>query len=149
MTKLTSLIQSTHPFHTFEFFPPRTPQGLANLLDRIHRLISDPLSPPIGINVTWGAGGSTALKSLELAEEIVKLVKEDGKEDKVQVVLHLTCTNMGRKLLDQALAVSPPLCIVGYLADSWSQKCRQLGIQNILALRGGTSLIPIPPRFPH
>jgi methylenetetrahydrofolate reductase (NADPH) len=106
MTKLTSLIESTHPFHTFEFFPPRTPQGLANLLDRIHRLISDPLSPPIGINVTWGAGGSTALKSLELAEEIVKLVKEDGKEDKVQVVLHLTCTNMGRKLLDQALAVS-------------------------------------------
>ncbi|KAJ9093588.1 hypothetical protein QFC20_007098 [Naganishia adeliensis] len=93
--------------------------GLANLLDRIHRLISDPLAPPIGINVTWGAGGSTALKSLELAEEIVKLVKEDGKEDKVQVVLHLTCTNMGRKLLDQALA-----------------KCRQLGIQNILALRG-------------
>ncbi|KAI5451506.1 methylenetetrahydrofolate reductase 1 [Naganishia albida] len=119
MTKLTQLIQSTHPFHTFEFFPPRTPQGLANLLDRIHRLISDPLAPPIGINVTWGAGGSTALKSLELAEEIVKLVKEDGKEDKVQVVLHLTCTNMGRKLLDQALA-----------------KCRQLGIQNILALRG-------------
>lgn len=124
--KLTELIPTTvasHPsraFHTFEFFPPRTPQGLLNLLDRIHRLISAPLCPPVGINVTWGAGGSTMVKSLELAEEIVKLVKEDGREGAVEVVLHLTCTNMRRGLLDQALV-----------------KCRQLGIQNILALRGG------------
>ncbi|KAJ9095961.1 hypothetical protein QFC21_005323 [Naganishia friedmannii] len=123
--KLTQLIPdavSAHPsraFHTFEFFPPRTPQGLLNLLDRIHRLISAPLCAPVGINVTWGAGGSTMVKSLELAEEIVKLVKEDGREGMVEVVLHLTCTNMRRKLLDQALV-----------------KCRQLGIQNILALRG-------------
>lgn len=107
MTKLTTLIAAhpTAPFHTFEFFPPRTPQGLANLLDRIHRLISDPLRPPVAISVTWGAGGSTAVKSLELAGEIVRLVGEDGARGRVEVVLHLTCTNMGRTLLDQALAV--------------------------------------------
>ncbi|KAJ9121474.1 hypothetical protein QFC22_002090 [Naganishia vaughanmartiniae] len=128
--KLTDLIPSavsSHPsraFHTFEFFPPRTPQGLLNLLDRIHRLISSPLNAPLGINVTWGAGGSTMVKSLELAEEIVKLVKEDGKEGAVEVVLHLTCTNMRRGLLDQALS-----------------KCRELGIQNILALRGGAHIV--------
>ncbi|KAJ9098057.1 hypothetical protein QFC19_006492 [Naganishia cerealis] len=106
--KLTALIPAAEPFHTFEFFPPRTPQGLANLLDRIHRLISDPLRPPVAISVTWGAGGSTAVKSLELAHEIVRLVREDGKEESVQVVLHLTCTNMGRKLVDSALAALSP-----------------------------------------
>jgi methylenetetrahydrofolate reductase (NADPH) len=99
MPHLTDLIVSQHtPFHTFEFFPPRSEQGLLNLLDRIRRLSSDPLRPPLAVSVTWGAGGGTSDRSLELAEEISKLGLE--------VILHLTCTNMPKEKVDQALSVS-------------------------------------------
>lgn len=109
-------LRNGQPFHTFEFFPPRTPEGLHNLLDRIHRMTSSPLSSPLAISVTWGAGGSTASRSLELAAEISKLQLANGKVD---IILHLTCTNMGKKMVDEAL-----------------KRCKELGVQNILALRG-------------
>jgi methylenetetrahydrofolate reductase (NADPH) len=92
------MLDLSAPFHTFEFFPPRTEAGLANLLDRINRLASPPLRRPVAISVTWGAGGATAERSLELAEEIVKMGFE--------VVLHLTCTNMPKSKVDHALEVS-------------------------------------------
>ncbi|KAL1409881.1 methylenetetrahydrofolate reductase 1 [Vanrija albida] len=112
MPHLTDLITARQgPFHTYEFFPPRTQPGLANLLDRIGRLATAPLNVPLAVSVTWGAGGSTADRSLDLAEAIVKMGLE--------VILHLTCTNMPIEKVDKAL-----------------QRCRDIGIQNILALRG-------------
>ncbi len=107
--KLSELIagSSGSPIHTYEFFPPRTAPGLQNLLDRISRLSSSPLLAPVAISVTWGAGGSTATRSLELAEEIVNLdLGRDGR--KVEVILHLTCTNMSKSLVDEALKVRLP-----------------------------------------
>jgi hypothetical protein len=86
------------PFHTYEFFPPRTEAGLVNLLDRIRRLAAKPLPAPIAVSVTWGAGGATAERSLELAEHVVKMGLE--------VILHLTCTNMPKARVDEALEVS-------------------------------------------
>lgn len=109
-------IGSGQPFHTFEFFPPRTPEGLANLLDRIERMTSPPLAPPLAIGITWGAGGSTAERSLDLVAQIARMKLAHGK---VHIVLHLTCTNMGKKMVDEAL-----------------KRCQELGVQNILALRG-------------
>ncbi|KAL5399078.1 hypothetical protein PMIN03_000869 [Paraphaeosphaeria minitans] len=67
---------------------------------------------PLFVNVTWGAGGSTATKSLELAEICQRQLG-------LTTCLHLTCTNMSRKLVDDAL-----------------EHARALGIRNILALRG-------------
>lgn len=67
---------------------------------------------PMFVTVTWGAGGSTAAKSLELAE---MCQRELG----LTTCLHLTCTNMSRKLVDETL-----------------EKAKGLGIRNILALRG-------------
>lgn len=67
---------------------------------------------PLFINVTWGAGGSTATKSLELAELCQRQLG-------LTTCLHLTCTNMSRALVDEAL-----------------EHARTLGIRNILALRG-------------
>ncbi|WRT70575.1 methylenetetrahydrofolate reductase [Kwoniella shivajii] len=133
MAPLASLITDRNgPFHTFEFFPPRTEAGLVNLLDRIQRLASAPLPSPLAVSVTWGAGGSTADKSLELAEHVTKLGLE--------VILHLTCTNMPKEKVDQAL-----------------EKCKSLGIRNILALRGdaprseeyATEPNPQPDYFQH
>lgn len=63
------------------------------------------------VTVTWGAGGSTAEKSLDLAQ----FSHEQGNT----TCLHLTCTNMDKAILDDALA-----------------RAKQAGIRNILALRG-------------
>jgi methylenetetrahydrofolate reductase (NADPH) len=96
--RLTDLIDAKKgPFHTYEFFPPRTEAGLVNLLDRIRRLASAPLPSPLAVSVTWGAGGGTAERSLELAEHVVKMG--------LDVILHLTCTNMPKEKVDQALKV--------------------------------------------
>jgi methylenetetrahydrofolate reductase (NADPH) len=85
-------------------------QGFANLSSRLERM-SQALRP-LFVNVTWGAGGSTANKSLELAEMCQRQLG-------LTTCLHLTCTNMSRKLVDEAL-----------------DQARALGIRNILALRG-------------
>ena len=63
------------------------------MLDRISRLRS---LNPLAISVTWGAGGSTKDRSLELAG----LTQE---EHGIDTILHLTCTNMEKGLVDEAL----------------------------------------------
>lgn len=115
MPHLTSLI-ATHngPFHNYEFFPPLTDPGFVNLLDRIRRLTSPPFQAPLAVSVTWGAGGSTAERSLELAQQIVGMG--------VEVILHLTCTNMPKDKVDTALQV----CVIHrremakLLTDGWA-----------------------------
>jgi methylenetetrahydrofolate reductase (NADPH) len=67
---------------------------------------------PAFVTVTWGAGGSTATKSLDLAETCQQDLG-------LCTCLHLTCTNMDQKILDDAL-----------------EHAKKLGIRNILALRG-------------
>lgn len=70
-------------------------QGFSNLLDRIDRLSS---LHPVAISVTWGAGGSTKDRSLDLAG---LTQSEYG----VETILHLTCTNMEGGMIDDALKV--------------------------------------------
>merc|ERR1719163_658616 len=64
------------------------------------------------IDVTWGAGGSTAEKTMEICTNAHKFHGLD-------VMMHLTCTNMPVEKLREALT-----------------QCKELGICNILALRG-------------
>lgn len=75
-------------------FPPKTSPGLTNLIDRIDRMSS--LSPT-WMHVTWGAGGSTRERSLELAGASQGMGLE--------TCLHLTCTNLQEGVLDQTLKV--------------------------------------------
>ena len=67
---------------------------------------------PLFVTVTWGAGGCTASRSLELAEVCQRQLG-------LTTCLHLTCTNMKRKVVDEAL-----------------EEAKALGVRNILALRG-------------
>ena len=67
---------------------------------------------PLFVTITWGAGGTTAGRSLELAEICQRQLQ-------LTTCLHLTCTNMSRGLVDEAL-----------------EEAKALGIRNILALRG-------------
>ena len=113
MEKITEKLAALSPgsnYFSLEFFPPKTAMGSSNLrarLDRMSRALR-----PLFVTVTWGAGGSTATKSIELAE---LCQRELG----LTTCLHLTCTNMSRALIDQAL-----------------EDAKVLGIRNILALRG-------------
>lgn len=68
---------------------------------------------PAAISVTWGAGGSTYDRSIDLAEFVAADLKkgENGQiaakeEAGVECVLHLTCTNMPRVKVVDALDVS-------------------------------------------
>ncbi|KAI1314350.1 hypothetical protein EDD11_002251 [Mortierella claussenii] len=97
------------PFYSFEYFPPKTAQGLSNLFDRIGRMQA--LSP-LFVTCTWGAGGSTFEKTTELSA-VAQTVHG------LETCMHLTCTNMDRGRVDDALA-----------------EAKKAGIQNILALRG-------------
>ncbi|KAK5779695.1 methylenetetrahydrofolate reductase (NAD(P)H) MET12 PWA37_000900 [Arxiozyma heterogenica] len=100
----------TDPSISLEFFPPKTESGKNILLERIRRMS---IMDPSFITVTWGAGGTTATKTIELASEISKNYSN------IPVCMHLTCTNMEPELIDKAL-----------------EECRKAGIRNILALRG-------------
>ncbi|THY82057.1 methylenetetrahydrofolate reductase-like protein [Aureobasidium pullulans] len=97
-------------YFSLEFFPPKTQQGFANLHARLSRMAHS--LRPLFVNVTWGAGGSTSTKSLALADMTQRQLG-------LTTCLHLTCTNMSRKLIDGAL-----------------EQAKALGIRNILALRG-------------
>ncbi|KAJ1914580.1 methylenetetrahydrofolate reductase 1 [Tieghemiomyces parasiticus] len=94
---------------SFEFFPPKTEQGLANLLARIVRMTE---LRPAFVDVTWGAGGSASDRTLELCRLIQAIPG-------VEVCMHLTCTNTTRESIDEAL-----------------KEAKSMRIQNILALRG-------------
>lgn len=65
------------------------------MIPRIARLAE---LKPISISVTWGAGGTTKNRSLELAGIT------QG-EYALDTVLHLTCTNMEMGLVDDTLRV--------------------------------------------
>lgn len=94
---------------SFEIFPPKTEQGMENLLQIIPELIA---LHPNYITVTYGAMGSTRERTLEIAS----LIKN---RYGMETVCHLTCVGASRTELDE---------ILSRIVDS--------GIRNIVALRG-------------
>ncbi|KAI9477182.1 methylenetetrahydrofolate reductase (NAD(P)H) met13 [Coemansia sp. RSA 989] len=107
--KLRQAADSKRPYFSMEYFPPKTEQGLANLYDRIERMSR---LGPMFVAVTWGAGGATAQRTLELCGACQGIFG-------IETVMHLTCTNMDKAKVDEAL-----------------EGAKDAGIQNILALRG-------------
>ncbi|KAH7101479.1 methylenetetrahydrofolate reduct [Auriculariales sp. MPI-PUGE-AT-0066] len=94
---------------SFEYFPPRTTQGLQNLLDRIERMRG--LGPEF-VDITWNAGGRTSDLSSELVKTCQGVIG-------IETCMHLTCTNMPANKVDIAL-----------------REAKLSGCRNILALRG-------------
>jgi methylenetetrahydrofolate reductase (NADPH) len=98
------------PVVSFEFFPPKTDDGQAYLLDVTIPTLSE-LRPDY-CSVTYGAGGSTRDRTLEIVHQI-----QD--EHELTAMAHLTCVAASRDHIEQTLA-----------------QAQSLGIKNILALRG-------------
>jgi len=98
------------PVISFEFFPPKTPEGDRNLLEKtipaLMRTGADYCS------VTYGAGGSTRDKTLAIVEQVQKL-------HGFTTVAHLTCVSAARSEIDDTL-----------------NRIKQAGVRNLLALRG-------------
>jgi len=97
------------PTFSFEFFPPRDDAGNTALFEALKAL--RPLAPAFA-SVTWGAGGSTSGKTLEMVSRIKR-------ETEIEAMAHLTCVGVSRAEL------------VAHL-----QTICDAGITNVLALRG-------------
>lgn len=94
---------------SFEFFPPKSDEGFEDLFRTIEAL--RPLAPDY-VSVTYGAGGSTRRKTVDL---VTRIKNEIG----IEAMAHLTCVGSTREEIAEVL-------------DTLDQG----GIQNVLPLRG-------------
>jgi len=98
------------PTISFEFFPFKTPQGEATFFGKTLPALMT--AKPDYASVTYGAGGSTREKTLEIVERIQN-------DFGLTTMAHLTCIKHTR-------------AEIGGILDEAANR----GIQNILALRG-------------
>src|ERR687888_639662 len=107
--KIDQILQERRPVFSFEFFPPKTDEGQENLENTLAVLKDD---RPDYVSVTYGAGGSTRERTVE----ITKWIKQDLA---IEAMAHLSCVGEPTERLVE---------ILGEIRDA--------GIDNVLALRG-------------
>ena len=113
------------PSISFEFFPPKSDEAAAQLERTISEL--GELEPSF-VSVTYGAGGSTREKTID----IVSRIKQNAG---IEAMAHLTCVGSTREDIG---------AVVNRLAAA--------GVENILALRGDppkgeTAFVPVDGGF--
>ena len=108
--RISEIFKAKRPVFSFEFFPPKTDKGAANLMNTVADLKA--VHAPDFVSVTYGAGGSTRERTLGLVADIQN-------ELGITAMAHHTC-----------VAATPD-----QILDNMTRLARS-GIQNILALRG-------------
>ena len=107
--RIDQLITGDEPVFSFEFFPPKTDEGMENLFETVATLKS--LNPAF-VSVTYGAGGSTRDRTIAI---VGRIKNELG----IEAMAHFTCVGATveelREVLDEIAAT---------------------GVENIIALRG-------------
>ena len=98
-----------NPAYSFEFFPPKTPEGITKLAATSKKLAA--LQPRF-FSVTFGAGGSTRDHTYET---VLDLRKNTG----IETAPHLSCISSTRENIRKALAAY-----------------QETGISHMVALRG-------------
>lgn len=109
MTKIRDIYARDGLTFSIEFFPPKTPEGMENLFAELPALKA---LDPAFVSVTYGAGGSTEAKTLQ----VVRAMKY---REKLEVMCHVTIVNQ------------PLAQVKGVLGDLWGSE-----IENIIALAG-------------
>ncbi|MDO5295333.1 MAG: methylenetetrahydrofolate reductase [NAD(P)H] [bacterium] len=127
LSQLSDFFGASKPQVSFEFFPPKDPEGEELLWNTIKRL--EPLAPDF-VGVTYGALGSTR----DLTHRTVRRLAQ---ETALKPAAHLTCAGASRSEVDQ-------------VADNYWQA----GVRHIVAMRGdppkgSTSYIPHPDGYAH
>src|SRR5439155_15105014 len=79
--RIDELFTTSGPVFSFEFFPPRTPEGVETLFETVQAL--KPLAPSF-VSVTYGAGGATRDGSGEIA---IRVERDHG----LDTMEHLCC----------------------------------------------------------
>lgn len=123
--RLRDFYQNQRLTFSFEFFPPKTPEGEQKLFDTVEELKT--LGPSF-VSVTYGAMGTTLANTLRI---VFKIKSEIG----IEVAAHLTC--------------------VGHTQDEIEIVLKELasrGVENLVALRGDppkgeTEFKPVPGGF--
>src|SRR5436190_6113599 len=125
--RIAELFGRGRPVFSFEFFPPKTDEAAAGMLATV-RDLAEMLAPDF-VSVTYGAGGSTRGRTVEL---VSRMQSELG----LTTMAHLTCVGHTQEEL---------AAILDRLASR--------GIRNVLALRGdapaGAGFTPTPGGFAH
>jgi methylenetetrahydrofolate reductase (NADPH) len=123
--RISDILARKNPIFSFEFFPPKTNEAAAQL----ERTIADlgPLEPDY-VSVTYGAGGSTREKTLDI---VTRIKRGSG----IEAMAHLTCSGSSREELRSVL-----------------DRIIESDVDNVLALRGDppkgqTEFIPAPDGF--
>lgn len=111
MAQISDIIAGSggEPVFSFEFFPPKTDEGVASLFETLGKLRA--LEPSF-VSVTYGAGGSTRDRTLQL---VGRIKNELG----IEAMAHFTC--------------------VGATVDELRELLTELGevgVENVIALRG-------------
>jgi len=107
--RIRELLSCGRPSISFEFFPPVDEAGFGRLRETLASLRE---LRPTYVSVTYGAGGSTRRKTVELVTHI-------RADYGIEAMAHLTCGGASRDELHEVLKK---------IADS--------GVENVLALRG-------------
>jgi len=106
---IADLVHGTDPTFSFEFFPPKDPEGERQLWQAIRNL--EPLRPSF-VSITYGAGGSTRDNTVAVTERVAT-------ETTLLPMAHLTAVNH---------SVAELRNVIGRLAAA--------GVRDILAVRG-------------
>ena len=107
--KISEKLKASTPVFSFEFFPPKDSDGFATLYETIARLKP---SAPAFVSVTYGAGGSTRAKTVDLVGNIKNLIG-------IESMAHLTCVGHDQQEIHSVL-----------------ESLQDQNIENVLALRG-------------
>jgi methylenetetrahydrofolate reductase (NADPH) len=107
--KIIDIIKRDNPVFSFEFFPPKDNIGFDQLFETIDNLKS---RNPSFVSVTYGAGGSTRSKTIDL---VGRIKNEIGLES----MAHVTCVGHSSNEIRSVL-----------------QSIKDQNVENILALRG-------------
>ncbi len=124
--KISSIVNSGHPSVSFEVFPPKRNAPLEPVKEAVRRLSAE---KPAFMSVTYGAAGGTSSANTGAIAEFVQ--RDCG----VTALAHFTCVNATRE---------------GGAAEA--KRLQDIGIENILALRGDLppdATEPPPGHFLH
>jgi methylenetetrahydrofolate reductase (NADPH) len=107
--RIDQALEEVRPCFSFEFFPPKTDEGMENLWNALSELRHD---EPTYVSVTYGAGGTTRDRTIDITKRIKS-------ELGIEAMAHFTCVGATVDELRRTL-----------------DEMRDSGIENVLALRG-------------